>query len=68
MLRLKTLVDAQQVIDRLLALHMETTFLLPDWKERLDNAKDLRQTAYGVSMDIAGVLAVELAKKVEIHD
>ena len=47
---------------------METTFLLPDWKERMNNAKDLRQTAYGVSMDIAGYLAVEFNKKVEIHD
>lgn len=67
-MKIKTLVDAQNVIDRLLAEHMEAIFLLPDWKDRFEKVKELRHKAHVVSIDIAAYLAIELNKKVEIHE
>lgn len=68
MVTLKTLVEAQQVIDRLLAMHMEAVLQNPDFTKRMDEASVERKRAYRVSCELLFAISPMLAKEVEIHD
>lgn len=68
MVTLKTLVDAQQVIDRLLAMHLEAVLQQPDCVRKMADASNDRKLAYMVSNELRWAIAPMLAKEVEIHE
>lgn len=68
MVTLKTLVEAQQVIDRLLAMHLEAVLKNPDFRNKMEEASVDRTRAYRVSCELLFAISPMLDKEVEIHD
>ena len=68
MLTLKTLVEAQQVIDRLLAMHLEEIIQHKDCFRKLDASANDRKLAYSVSEELRWATKRLLSQEVKIHD
>lgn len=68
MVTLKTLVEAQQVIERLLAMHLEAVLQNPDFRNKMEEAHVDRTRAYRVSCELIFATSPMLAKEVEIHE
>lgn len=67
-MKLKTLVEAQEVIDRLLAMHLEAVLKHPNFVQMMNDAKEDRVRAHMASFDLRMSISPMLNQKVEIHD
>jgi hypothetical protein len=68
MVTLKTLVEAQQVIDRLLAMHLEEILQHKDYVRKLNASANDRKLAYSVSEELRWATKRLLSQEVKIHD
>lgn len=66
MVTLKTLVEAQQVIDRLLAMHLDAVLQNPDFARKLDESASDRKRAYRVSGELLFAISPMLSREIEI--
>jgi hypothetical protein len=68
MVTLKTLVEAQQVIDRLLAMHLEEILKHDDCLRKLKASESDRKLAYSVSSDLRWATRHLLSQEVKVDD